>query len=263
MGNESRMRKYGPWALVTGASDGIGRAMAFELARSGLSLVLVARRQAVLESFAKELEQGSGVLVRVIAADLSLAHEVERVCMETRDLDVGLLVAAAGYGLGGKFQQTPLADDLDMLDVNCRAVLWLTKIFAERFAKRGAGGIILMSSIVAFQGVALASNYAATKAYIQSLAEGLRTELSPLGIDVLSCAPGPVRSGFAARAGMQLGQTVDPSTVAQEALRALGRQTTVSPGLLSKVLVGSLSLLPRQGRIAIMSRIMMGMTRQG
>jgi len=262
MPNQKLISRYGPWALVTGASDGIGRAMAVELARSGLSLVLVARRQQVLESFAAELVQGSGAMVRVIAAELSLPHDVERVCTETMDLDVGLLVAAAGYGLGGKFQQTPVADDLDMLDVNCRAVLSLTKTFADRFAKRGTGGIVLMSSIVAFQGVAMASNYAATKAYVQTLAEGLRTELAPLGIDVLSCAPGPVRSGFAARAGMRLGRTVDPRTVARQALRALGRRTTVFPGLLSKVLIGFLSLLPRPGRIAIMGRIMMGMTRQ-
>ncbi len=256
------LRQYGPWALITGASDGIGRAMAVELAAHGLNLVLVARRQAVLEGLAEDLMERRGVDVRVLAADLSRKDEVGRISRETADLDVGLFVAAAGYGLGGAFNETPIADDIDMLDVNCRAVLAMTKTFTERFARRERGGIVLMSSIVAFQGVATASNYAATKAYIQTLAEGLQAELAPHGVDVLSCAPGPVRSGFAARAGMRLGRTVEPQTVARQALRALGRQTTVFPGMLSRILVGSLSLLPRRGRVAIMSRIMMGMTRR-
>lgn len=103
----------------------------------------------------------------------------------------------------------PVEPELDMIDVNCRAVAALTHAFGQRFAARGKGGIVLMSSLVAFQGVAHAANYAATKAYVQSLAEGLRTELAPLGVAVVACAPGPIASGFAARASMVMSMS-DP-----------------------------------------------------
>jgi len=106
-----------------------------------------------------------------------------------------------------------------------------------------------------------AAHYAASKAYVQTLTEGLRLELEPLGVDVLACAPGPVRSGFAARAGMVLGATVAPDTVARGALAGLGRRGTVSPGGLSKVLTSSLRALPRPGRVRVMERVMSGMTR--
>jgi short-subunit dehydrogenase len=145
--------------------------------------------------------------------------------------------------------------------VNCAAVLAQAHHFGSRFAERGRGGLVLLSSIVAFQGVPRAAHYAATKAYVQTLAEGLGRELQPLGVDVLACAPGPVRSGFAARADMQLGATVAPETVARGAMAALGRRTTVHPGRLSKVLVGALRTLPRAGRVRAMAQVMAGMTR--
>src|SRR5205823_9088379 len=103
----------------------------------------------------------------------------------TSDLDVGLLVAAAGFGTSGAFIDSPLEEELGMFDVNCRAVTTLAHHFGNRFAKARRGGMVLMSSLLAFQGVPGFANYAATKAYVQSLAEGLRLELSPLGVDVV------------------------------------------------------------------------------
>jgi hypothetical protein len=116
-----------------------------------------------------------------------------------------------------------------------------------------------MSSVVAFQGVPRAANYAATKAYVQSLAEGLRAELRPLGVDVVASAPGPVHSGFAERAGMRMGLALTPSAVASATLAALGRRGTVRPGWLSKLLGWSLALLPRWVRVRVMALVMGGM----
>lgn len=146
-----------------------------------------------------------------------------------------------------------------MLQVNCRAVLQATHHFARRFRARNRGGIVLFGSIVGFQGTPYAAHYAATKAYIQTLAEGLRVELAPHGVDVLSSAPGPVHTGFAARSRLKMGAALQPEAVARETLAALGRRTTVHPGLLTKVLTGSLSLLPRWGRSQVMGRVMGGM----
>ncbi len=260
----ARLRsQYGPWAVVTGASDGIGREIAFRLAEAGLDLVLIARRRAALERIASEMAAAHGIKIRVLSVDLARAGAANVVEASTHDLDVGLLVAAAGFGTSGRLIDAPPQQEIDMLQVNCGAVLGLCQTFGRRLAERGRGGIVLMSSLLAFQGVPFSANYAATKAYVQSLAEALHVELAPFGVDVLASAPGPVQSGFASRAGMRMGAALKPRDVAQATLDALGRKTTVVPGLLSKVLTYGLSPLPRPARVRIMGRVLRGMTRGG
>lgn len=253
--------KYGPWAVVTGASDGIGRELALRTAERGLNLVLVARRREPLERLAAEAASLYRVETKVIAADLASPGAAEGVVAATDDLRVGLLIAAAGFGTSGPFLDSDLSQELQMVDVNCRAVTAMSLLYGRRFAKQGGGGMILFSSLLAFQGVPRAANYAATKAYVQSLAEGLHHELSPAGVDVLACAPGPIRSGFAARANMQMGLSQTPQDIAQATLNALGHRITVRPGWLSKFLELSLSTAPRWGRVRILSLVMGGMTK--
>lgn len=256
------LEKYGPCALVTGASDGIGREFARCLARAGLDLVLVARRGDVLEGLADELRGGFPIRVDVVPADLATRDAAAAIAEGTAHLDIGLLVAAAGFGTSGSFIDSPLDRELEMIDVNCRAVAALTHVFGGRMGRRGRGGIVLMSSVVAFQGVPRAANYAATKAYVQSLAEGLSGELSLLGVDVIASAPGPIESGFARRAGMTLGLAETPEAVAQATLDSLGRRSLTRPGRLSKILGWSLAMLPRPTRVGVMSRVMAGMARR-
>jgi uncharacterized protein len=255
---EGLLARYGPWAVVTGASSGIGRQMASSLAEAGLDLVLVARSRDLLEEMAEDLAARHGIEARAAPADLRLGTGAIEAA--TRGLDVGLLVAAAGFGTSGPFLDSSLEEELDMLDVNCRAPLQMSLHFGRRFAKRGRGGIVLMGSIVGFQGTPNAAHYAATKAYVQTLAEALHAELTPLGVDVLASAPGPTDSGFAARAGMRMGRALTPAEVALPTLHALGRKPTVLPGLLSKLLAYSLAPLPRRARVRIMGRVMGGMT---
>jgi uncharacterized protein len=119
---------------------------------------------------------------------------------------------------------------------------------------------VLMSSLLAFHGTPLSANYAATKAYVQSLAEGLRAEWSAHGVDVIASAPGPIDTGFAKRADMRMAQTLPAAVVARQTLAALGRRGTVRPGWLSKLLGWSLATAPRALRVTIMGRIMGGMT---
>lgn len=251
--------RYGDWAVITGASDGIGRAIAEQLAGRGLDLVLVARRADLLGHLAVELSGRYAVQAHVLQADLEVPDEWRRVAAATASMDVGLLAACAGFGSAGPLLESEIGDELGMIAVNCSAVLGLTHHFGRRFAARGRGGIVLMSSLLAFQGVPLAANYAATKAYVQSLAEGLRPELAKAGVDLLASAPGPVRSGFAARAGMTMGLATDPASVAVATLDALGRRGTVRPGPLSKLLEASFIGQPRVMRGWILGKVMRGM----
>ncbi|MDY3552681.1 SDR family oxidoreductase [Gemmata sp. JC717] len=259
MGHRLRER-YGPWAVVTGASSGIGRSLAEQLAAAGLNTVLVSRSAEVLDHLAADLRNRYAVEARPLPLDLAGGNGIEPLAEATAALDVGLLVASAGFGTSGAFLDSTLADELAMLDLNCRATVAQSWHFGKRFAARGRGGMILFGSVVGFQGTPYAAHYAATKAYIQSLGEALSVELAPFGVDVLTAAPGPTRSGFAARAGMTMGAALDPDTVAGSILAALGRRPTVLPGLLSKLLAYSTFGLPRWARVRIMGRVMRKMS---
>ena len=247
--NPSKFRsKYGPWAVVTGASSGIGHEMATQIAGAGLNLVLVSRRTDLLHELAGTLEAAHGTDTRVLGADLATDAGVAAVKERTTDLDVGLVVASAGFGTSGPFVGADRDDELAMLDVNCRALVDLCLHFTPKLVARRRGGLVLMSSLVGLQGTPGAAHYAATKAYVQTLAEGLSMELRPAGVDVLASAPGPVHSGFAARADMRMSRAISPIEVAVPTLNALGRRTTVVPGGLSKILTWSLAPLPRTTR---------------
>lgn len=252
--------RYGPAALVTGASDGIGRAMAAEIAAGGLDLILVARREAVLGALAAELEAAHGVRAAVLPVDLGDPLALPA-ALDAMGAQVGLTVAAAGYGLTGALTETDLDAELAMIDVNCKAVLALSRWSIAQMAPRGRGGLILFSSIVAFQGVPRSANYAATKAWNQVLAEGLAAETPAL--DVLSVAPGPVASGFGARSGMDTSSGAAPGAVARAALRALGRRGTVRPTAANKILQAGLASLPRGLRTRVIARAMAPMMRGG
>lgn len=254
-------RRYGSWAIVTGASSGIGRELALRLAESGLNLVLVARSKQVLEQMAVDWRDRYEIEVKIVAVDLLILSGTKIILDETKYLDIGLLVAAAGFGTSGAFLESPIETEMEMLNVNCRSLLTLTWHFGRRFAKRGNGGIVLMSSIVAFQGTPFAAHYAATKAYVQTLAEALYVELAPMGIDVIASAPGPTNSGFAYRAGMKLGMALNPVDVAQATLDALGKKPTILPRFISKLLTYSLAFLPRWARVQIMGGVMRDMTK--
>lgn len=254
------LKHYGPWAVVTGASDGIGREMALCLAEREFNLVLVARNQITLTELSLELKSKYQIETRSLPLDLSRDSGVEIMIAQTRDLDVGLLINAAGFGTSGPFLDAQLYNEIEMLKVNCKAVMKLSYHFGQRFCNQGRGGIIFMSSLLAFQGVPRAAHYSATKAYIQTFAEGLHHELSPFGVDVVSSAPGPVATGFAKRAGMTMSLALKARDVAESTLNALGKRSTIRPGWLSQLLEYSLKPLPRWGRVRMLQHVMKKMT---
>lgn len=254
------LQKYGSWAVVTGASSGIGRELTERLAEAGFKLVITARRADTLHELAQHLQTTFQTQVKVVVADMATPEGISQLIQSTHGLPVGMLVVSAGYGTSGLFTDTSLHAELNMIQVNCEALLSLTHHYSQQFVQQKRGGIILMSSMVAFQGVPYAANYAATKAYVQSLAEGLAVELAPYGVDILAAAPGPVESGFGQRAHMKMSLFLTPKQVGIPILKALGRRTTVLPGLLTKILVYALRTVPRWGKVRIMATIMRGMT---
>lgn len=253
------VQRYGPWALVTGASDGIGRALSQHLAAQGLNVVLVARRRDALATLAADLSAAHSVQTNVLAVDLADPAGVTVVEEQTRTMDIGIVVLAAGFGTTGTVLETSADEESALVAVNVTAVMRLAHTFASRLVSRGTGALVLFGSIVGWQGVPGQANYAASKAYVQSLAEGLHGELRPFGVDVLAVAPGPVGSGFGPRAGLALGSATSPDTVARSTLAALGRRRTVVPGLQGTFLTAALRPLPRRLRSAILSRVIAGM----
>lgn len=251
---------FGQWAIVTGATSGIGLELARQLAGSGFNLLIAARNAMRLEEVKTELTMHE-VSVHCVVADLSEPSGIEIIIEASRGLNIGLLVNNAGFGTSGEFHQSSIENEINMLRVNCESVLSLTHYFARVFKNQGRGGIIFLSSVVAFQGVPFAAHYAATKAYIQSFAEAIAVELKPHNVHVLTAIPGPVASGFANRANMKMPNAIQPASLALPILHALGRRKNVAPGMMSKILVNSLRSAPRVLRIAIMRRIMGGFTR--
>ncbi|MGD9621674.1 MAG: SDR family NAD(P)-dependent oxidoreductase [Mycolicibacterium sp.] len=253
-----RAARYGPWALITGASDGIGKALATRIAAEGINVVLCARRKSELETLAVKLTADHGIESMVLPADLADAQDAARVADITSRLDIGLVVLAAGFGTTGSVLETSLSEEIQLVSVNITAVMRLSHTFARRLATRGRGGLVLFGSIVGWQGVPGQANYAASKAYVQSLAEGLHDELASHGVDVLAVAPGPVASGFGARAGLYMDSATKPDVIAKATLGALGRRKII-PGNKGKLLTASLLLLPRRIRSLVLGRVIAGM----
>ncbi len=252
--------RYGEWAVVTGASSGIGLELAKQLAGAGFNLVLNARNAGKLAETAQQLGADRNIDIIAVAADVATTAGTDKIIQATTGLNVGLFVASAGYGTSGIFTESSLNTEMEMLQVNCGGLLVLTHYYSKRFVQQKRGGIVLLSSMVAFQGVPFAANYAATKAYVQTLAEGIARELKPQGVDVLAAAPGPVASGFGKRANMKMSMSLNPADVGVPILKALGKKTTVFPGFLTKMLVYSLKTVPRWGKTRIMEKVMGGMT---
>lgn len=259
----NRLREsYGEWVLITGATSGIGRAMAIQFGEAGFKLILTGRRAKELEELSNHLFDNYQTESIPIKGDLSKTEDVNYLLAETDHLAIGIAILNAGFGTSGKFISSTIDDEVNMLDLNCKSVLLMAHHFSNKMKeqpKRGA--IVLMSSIVAFQGVPNAANYAATKAYVQSLGEALAIELKKDGVDVLTAAPGPVASGFARRANMQMDMTLKPEDVAVPIIHAIGRKRTLLPGFLTKFLAYNLRMTPRWGKTMIMGKVMAGFTK--
>jgi uncharacterized protein len=258
------VHRYGPWAVVTGASSGIGEEMARQLAARGLHLVLCARRKDRLDALSAELTAKHHTQVRVIEIDLSRPDILPAFESVTGDLDVGLLVNNAGFGDKGAFVDSELEMLVRMLDTNCRASLLLAHSFATRLVARGRGGILFTSSTAAFQGIPWAAHYAATKGYGLQLAEGMFHELLPKGVDVLALCPGPTDTEGPRRTGVQPDKmpvkAMEVGPVVRAALDALGKRPFVVPGTTNKLAAFLTKLVPRRWSAIVSGRLIRRVT---
>ena len=218
----------GRWALVTGASAGIGWALASELAAGGTNLVLAARRRERLEQLAVQLSSRAGVQVEIFAADLAQPSTPEEIFAFTqgRGIAVELLVNNAGFGAYGEFFKVALARQLAMVQVNISAVVHLTHLYLPQMIQRRRGDILIVASTAAFQGVPYITTYAATKAFDLLFAEALAEEVRCYGIRVCALCPGSTVSEFHDVAGQpeRTRRRQEPAEkVARVGLRALAR----------------------------------------
>lgn len=236
---------YGPWALVTGASSGIGREFAGQLAQRGLHLILVARREERLNALATELKNIHAVEVKVAGIDLSREDFLPDLRQVTAGLEIGLLINNAGFTNTGAFIENKLEDELRLLQVNCRAPLILAHEFGKQMKERKRGGIIFLASTVAFAAVPRWANYCASKAYDLVLAEGLAAELKGSGVDVLALCPGFTRTEFQKLPKLTEMFAMDTAPVVARALEKLGKTRFTVPGLFNKFASFSTRLQPR------------------
>jgi short-subunit dehydrogenase len=193
----------GKWALVTGASAGIGTALAEELARGGTNLVLTARRRERLEELAQKLVAAHKIQTKIFVADLAEADAPEKIFQFTSEqgIEVELLINNAGFGAYGEFHTVEARRLLEMVQVNCSAVLHLTRLYLPEMVARRHGDVLILASTASFQSVPYISTYAATKAFDLLFAEGLAEEMKPYGIRVCALCPGSTESEFADVAG--------------------------------------------------------------
>lgn len=230
--------RYGPWALVTGASRGLGAEFARQCAEKGLNLVLIATNATMLKTNADALKKDYGVDVRTVALDLGREDILAEITPVTDAMEIGLLVNNAGISKVCPFLSHSLDNLVKQLHVNTRAGLVLAHHFGKKMAERRRGGILFLSSGSALSGTAYCANYAGTKAYNLIVAETLWYELKPLGVDVLGFMAGSTKTpGWDANKPKpaRFVKVMDVKTTVEEALKALGKRPSLIAGRINRL----------------------------
>lgn len=254
------------WVLITGASSGFGEEFARQYAEQGHSLVLVARRLDRLEALAAKLRQQYRIDVVVEPVDLADIAAVSQLHqrLHQRGIAIEILINNAGHGLQGPFVEGQLDATLAMVQLDVASLTAVTHVFAQDMRARGRGQILLVASLLAYQGVQNFAVYAAAKAYVLRLGEALHRELKRDGVTVTTLCPGVSDTGFAAAARMKLtpvlkGLMMQPAPVVRTGIRALqAGRISVVPGWANKALVILTWATPRWLHQAFLSRAMNG-----
>lgn len=243
--------RYGKQALVTGASSGIGKEMARQLAAKGMDVIITARSVDKLEALAAELREQHDVTVTPVKADLSTIPGIQALIEDVSGLEVDVLINNAGAATPGAFLGTQLDRQHASLILNVEAPIRLTHHFGRKMGARGRGGILFVSSTIGYGTAPWMAHYAGTKNFISAFAEGLRDELGPLGIDVGLLSPGPTRTPMVNEMdGVEMEKLpmvwMNPDAVARAGLNALPRRSSTIAGVVNTLMTFFMArLLPR------------------
>jgi uncharacterized protein len=251
--------QYGPVALVTGASSGIGKSFADLLASKGFDLVLVARRVERLNDMAAKYQKHHGITVTVCQVDLTQPTAAEQILAATAALDIGLVISNAGFSIKGDFAKCDAKEMAEMLMVNCNTPMQLAHGFVPRLRKRGKGGLVFTSSVEGLMGCPYSSAYSASKALVKSLGEGLWGELTPEGIDVLTLLPGATDTEAMDRLKIDkstLQNLQSPDEVARLTLENLKNGPTFIPSEHYRKSFEGLTSMPRRDALVMMAKSM-------
>lgn len=232
--------KYGPWALITGATSGIGEAISKELASKGINIVLVARKTDELELKAAALRSRYQIDTQIISADLSSDEGIDKVKSSTNGLTIGLIAIAAGLEVNGAFEKNDIKKELKVVQININATLQLTHHFVEKMVSMGKGGVLLVASLSGHMPNPYFANYAGTKAYVLNFGASLYGELKPKGVDVCVLSPGLTNTPMIKDNGVDWSKTpmqaMSPQEVAQAGVNALGKKLIAIPGSKNKMM---------------------------
>ncbi|RZK21219.1 MAG: SDR family oxidoreductase [Pedobacter sp.] len=229
----------GTFALVTGASKGLGKSIAMELAKKGYHLLLVARSENELYKLSEEIQTNYGVTAVYFSIDLSQSTSGKKVSdwVEKNDFPVSILINNAGYGLWGRFDELSLTDQIDMCHLNMDVLVELSYLLIPRLSKSNKAYILNVSSTAAYQAVPTLAVYSATKSFVLSFSRAIRYELKNSSIAVSCLSPGPIDTGFAKRAGLDAFSkmaekfNMRPEDVAKAALKGLfSNRSEIIPG---------------------------------
>jgi short-subunit dehydrogenase len=253
--------RYGPWALVLGASNGIGAAFARQIADRGVNVVLVSRTARPLEAAASEIASATGVETRALPVDLTADDMLEQLAAGTADLDVGLVVYNAGADRVDYFLRRPQADADFIVRLNCVGPTKVAYHFGRRLTERGWGGLILVSSLAALSGCAGTAVYSASKAFDQLLAESLWFEWAPFGVDVLCLLAGVTDTPSFRNAGAdpQEHGGMDAGDVAREGLENLANGPTWVAGDGNRAMFETVCTVPRADMVTAVSSMVRDM----
>jgi len=257
--------RYGDWALVTGASSGLGADFVRQLAQKKMNIILIARRVDNMNAIAEEVENEYGVKTQVIGQDLIKSDAVDNIRNKVGEKEIGVLINNAGYGALGKFHENDYDYQVDMVKLNCVAPVELTHAFIGPMVKRGMGALIFLASTAAYQGVPFFSVYSATKSFNLFLAEGLWGEYRAQGIDIMGLSPGYTATEFQSQAHIKRTRGPTPAKsedVVELALRKLGKKPSIVHGVMNKIGAFSSRLMPR-GTSVKLGAALMKMMRPG
>lgn len=243
---EDFSNRYGPWALITGASSGIGEAFAHAIAARGVNLILLARREQELHRVRADVIAKHGVECEMLVVDLAALDFIDQVDAFLGERDLGLVVSNAGYNPIGGFEHIDREAVLRILDVNNRAPLLLARSFLPALAKRGRGGFLIVGSIEGFNGTPWSTVYSASKAFVQSLGEALWGEYRSRGVDVLVLSPGATDTPILRARKVEVPGIMTPASVAEYGLKHLRNGPGAIPGLSNRLILGMFKFMPRK-----------------